>query len=302
VPAPAALLLAALDLRPDGDGTFEASSVPGWSARIFGGQFLGQSVVAAGRTVGQGLAVHSLHGYFLRQGDPAASLRYHVTSLHDGRSFASRRVEAEQDGACRFVGLVSFARTEVGLDYQPVPALPPVADAPSLRSYGEWMAETTQRPEDGYETAARPRPVEVRYVDPPPNIPADALGAAEPGEPVTRPQRMWLRVPGHLPDDPLLHAAALAYASDETLVDNSMLPHGLRWSDARLQGASLDHAMWFCRPAAADRWLLFEQTVVSTAGGRGLVQGHLYTPEGGLVATAVQEGLIRLRAEPPAAK
>jgi len=106
---------------------------------------------------------------------------------------------------------------------------------------------------------------------------------------------MWLRVPGRLPDDPLVHAAALAYASDETLIDNSMLPHGLRWSDPRLQGASLDHAMWFCRPAAADRWLLFEQTVVSTAAGRGLVQGTLYTPEGELVATAMQEGLIRLR-------
>ena len=305
---PASLLLAALDLRRLGDGEFEGSSIPGWSARIFGGQFLGQSVVAAGRTVGDGLVVHSLHGYFVRAGDPSLPLRYRVTTLHDGRSFVSRRVEADQDGKCRFVGLVSFARPEDGLDYQPAAELPPVGDASGLRRYGDWMAETTARPddgpEDGDETAARARPVEVRYVDPPPNGPPNALPSArldapggegsEPGDPITRPQRMWLRVPGRLPDDPLVHAAALAYASDETLIDNSMLPHGLRWSDPRLQGASLDHAMWFCRPAAADRWLLFEQTVVSTAGGRGLVHGTLYTPEGELVATAMQEGLIRL--------
>jgi len=292
---PASPLVAALNLRPCGDGEFEGSSVPGWSARIFGGQFLGQTVVAAGRTVGEDLAVHSLHGYFVRAGDPSLPLRYRVTTLHNGRSFASRRVEADQDGTTRFVGLVSFARPEEGLDYQVAAELPPVADAPGLRRYGEWMAETTAQPEDAYETAARPRPVEVRYVDPPPNPPDPPAGGGAPGEPITRPQRMWLRVPGRLPDDPLVHAAALAYASDETLIDNSMLPHGLRWSDPRLQGASLDHAMWFCRPAAADRWLLFDQTVVSTAAGRGLVQGTLYTPEGELVATAMQEGLIRLR-------
>ena len=115
-----------------------------------------------------------------------------------------------------------------------------------------------------------------------------------PDGPVTEPQRMWLRVPGPLPDDPLVHVAALAYASDETLIDNSMLPHGRRWSDADVQGASLDHAMWFLRPGRADRWLLFEQTVVSTAAGRALARGDLYSADGTLLATATQEGLIRL--------
>jgi acyl-CoA thioesterase-2 len=282
---PTALLLAALDLRAEGEGCFLAGSVPGWAARIFGGQFLGQSVVAAGRSVTAGMVVHSLHATFLRPGDPTQPLRYLVTTLREGRSFATRHVVARQDGTDRFVAIVSFARPERGLDYQPAIDLSAVPPPAGLRRYGEWMAETTERPEDGYETAERPRPVEVRYVDPPPN-PSD--------EPVTGPQRMWLRVPGALPDDPLLHAAALAYASDETLIDNVMLPHGLRWSDPRLQGASLDHAMWFCRPAAADRWLLFEQTVVSTAAGRGLVRGDLYTEAGELVATASQEGLMRL--------
>jgi acyl-CoA thioesterase-2 len=302
---PLRLLLAALDLErlqdepirqplrgqpaespaTPGPMRFRARSVPGWSARIFGGQFLAQAVIAAGRTVGDGKEVHSLHGYFVRAGDPALPLDYEVSAVRDGRSFATRRVEAGQDGAVRFVALVSFAAPEPGLDYQAPVDLSGVPGPEALRTYGEWMAETTDRPEDHYETQSRPRPVEVRYVDPPANPPE---------RPVTGPQRMWLRLPGPLPGDPLVHAAALAYASDETLVDNTMLPHGRRWSDPALQGASLDHAMWFCRPSRADRWLLFEQTVVSTAGGRGLARGDLYTPGGELVATATQEGLIRL--------
>jgi acyl-CoA thioesterase-2 len=284
---PRRLLLTALHLEPLEPGTaaFRAVSVPGWSARVFGGQFLAQAVIAAGRTVDEGKEVHSLHGYFVRAGDPSEPLDYLVSTVRDGRSFATRRVEASQGGSVRFVALVSFAAPEPGLDYQAPVDLSEVPGPDGLRTYGEWMADTTERPEDHYETQSRPRPVEVRYVDPPTN---------PPDRPVTAPQRMWLRLPGPLPDDPLLHAAALAYASDETLVDNTMLPHGRRWSDPDLQGASLDHAMWFCRPARADQWLLFEQTVVSTAGARGLVRGDLYTPAGELIATATQEGLIRV--------
>lgn len=281
------VLLASFDLQPRGEGRFHVDSPAGWPVRIFGGQFLGQSVVAAGRTVGEGRILHSLHGYFVRPGDPAKPLDYLVATIRDGRSFASRRVEAAQDGEVRFVSLVSFTAPEDGLDYQPPVDLREVPPPDGLRTYSDWMLETTDRPEDHYETQNRPRPVDVRYVDPPVNPPRG---------PVTHPQRMWLRLPGPLPDDPLVHAAALAYASDETLIDNSMLPHARRWSDPDLQGASLDHAMWFLRPTRADQWLLFEQTVVSTAGGRGLARGDLYTPDGSLVATATQEGLLRLAA------
>ena len=282
---PAALLLAALDLEPAGEGRFRGRSVPGWAVRIFGGQFLAQAVVAAGRTLGDDKVVHSLHGYFVRAGDPEGALDYTVSALRDGRTFATRRVEAAQGGSLRFVALVSFAAPEDGLEHPPPLDLSTVPPPGGLPTYADWMAETTGDPERHYETRSRPRPVEVRYVDPPVN---------PPDGPVTAPQRMWLRVPGPLPDDPLVHAAALAYASDETLIDNSMLPHGRRWSDADLQGASLDHAMWFLRPGRADSWLLFSQVVVSTAGGRAPARGDLHRADGVLVATATQEGLIRI--------
>jgi acyl-CoA thioesterase-2 len=282
-------LLASFDLEPCGEARFCVDSPAGWPVRIFGGQFLGQAVVAAGRTLADGRAVHSLHGYFVRPGDPELPLEYSVSTVRDGRSFATRRVEATQAGELRFVCLVSFTAAENGLEYQPPVDLGLLPPPDGLRTYGDWMAETTDNPEDHYETRSRPRPVDVRYVDPPTNPPEG---------PITSPQRMWLRLPGPLPDDPLIHAAALAYASDETLIDNSMLPHGRRWSDPALQGASIDHAMWFLRPARADQWLLFEQTVVSTAGGRGLARGDLYTPAGSLVATATQEGLLRLAPSP----
>ncbi|MDH4148458.1 MAG: thioesterase family protein [Acidimicrobiia bacterium] len=277
-----------LDVTPAGANRFTGRDGSGMGQRIFGGQFLGQALVAAARTLPDAeMRAHSLHGYFVRAGDVSEPIGYEVGLVRDGRSFATRQVTASQSDSVRFVGLASFCRPEDGLDWSAPRDLGGVAaPGPDLPTYGEWMAGTTDRPGELYETMARPRPVEVRYANPPVNPPAG---------PVTEPQLMWMRVPFELPDDPLVHAAAIAYASDETLVDNAMLVHGMRWSDPRVIGASLDHALWFCRPARADRWLLFEQTVVSTSASRGLVRGDLRLADGTLVATATQEGLIRLR-------
>jgi acyl-CoA thioesterase-2 len=228
-----------------------------------------------------------LHAYFLRAGLVDEPIEYHVSTVRDGRAFAVREVRAHQQGREVFRLMASFHATEPGLDHQ---ARADMADLPGpdagLPTYHEWMLDTygPRQAEDRARFAARPATLEVRYIDPPP---------PRSPRPVTAPQRMWVRSASALGDDPAVHAAAIAYLSDETLVDQSMLPHGLRWSDERLEAASLDHAMWFCRPARADEWLLFCQTVVSTAGARAQVRGDLFQADGTLVATACQEGLIR---------
>lgn len=269
---------------------------PAWGLRVYGGQFLGQALLAAARSVppdpsGRPKAAHSLHAYFLRAGDVTEPIEYHVATVRDGRAFSVREVRASQRGREAFRLVASFHAPEDGLEYQPsaVPAPPPGSAAvpDGLPTYHDWVVASyaPHRTEDRARAAARPSPIEVRYLDAPP-----PRGA----EPRTDPQRMWVRAAGPLGDDPAVHAAALAYISDETLIDQAMLPHGMRWSDEALDAASLDHAMWFCRPARADEWLLYEQTVLSTAGGRAQVRGDLFQPDGTLVATACQEGLIRL--------
>ena len=278
---------ALLDLVPRGD-LLIGRSTPG-GERVFGGQFLAQGLIAAGRTLearqGLGPVPHSLHAYFLRPGDPSAPIEYRVERVRDGRSFACREVRAGQAGRELVRLLVSFQAPEDGLDWKPQRDLGGLPDPRSdLLSYRDWMGSGV-RPGSAAVSVQPERPVEFRYVDPPRN---PLTGA------VTGPQRMWVRAGPALGDDPLTHAAALAYLSDETLIDNCTLPHGLLWGDERVQGASLDHAMWFCRPARADGWLLFEQTVLSTAGARAQVRGDLFRPDGLLVATAVQEGLVRV--------
>jgi len=285
-------LSAILSLEPVGEGVLLGRS-PAWGVRVYGGQFLGQSLLAAAGSVppdgaGEPRAVNSLHAYFLRPGDVAEPIEYRVSAVRDGRAFATREVRAFQHGREAFRLLASFHAREPGLLYQPRPdiAALPGPDA-GLPTYQEWMLATydEDRAEDRARAEQRPEPIEVRYVDPPP---------PRSPRPLDAPQRMWVRSAGPLGEDAAVHAAALAYLSDETLIDQAMLPHGMRWSDARLEGASLDHAMWFCRPARADEWLLFEQTVLSTAGGRGQVRGDLYRPDGTLVATVTQEGLLRV--------
>lgn len=250
--------------------------------RTYGGLLLAQALTAAQRTVDADRPVHSLHGYFLRPGASDRPLELAVDQVRDGRAFSSRAVTASQEGRelCRV--LASFHAPEDGLEYSG-PAMPDVPPPEAVTVTHSQFVHAL-RPDYGGFWSGDARAMEIRYVNPP---------TAPEGEPVIEDQRMWLRINAPLANDAALHASALAYLSDSTLVDHVMLPHGHRWQDARLEGASLDHAMWFHRAARADQWLLFDQTVVATAGARGLVTGRFYTDTGVLAATCSQEGLMR---------
>lgn len=259
---------------------FLAPAAPDKGERLYGGQFLAQCLLAAERTVGAPRAAHSLHAYFLRPGDVAAPLDIAVERIRDGRTFSSREVAAAQHGKTLFRMLVSLQDPGSSPGYAGHAA--PAAPAPEQVSftYDDFTLQQTGAA-DWHGSA---RPMEIRYVNPP---------AAPRGEPVTERQLMWMRIPERLPDDPAVHRAALAYLSDSTLVDNVMLPLGLRWQDPDFDGTSLDHAMWFHRFARADQWLLFEQQVEAIGAGRGLASGRFFTRSGVLVATCLQEGLMR---------
>ena len=264
------------------DDHFVAPMSAEQGARTYGGQLLAQALAAAQLTVELGRPVHSLHGYFLRVGAADRPLELGVDRVRDGRSFTARAVTASQQGRELFRLLASFHVPEDGLEYSG-PAMPEVPPPESVAFTYNQFAHAV-RPDYSGVWSGDARAMEVRYINPP---------TAPEGEPVTEDQRMWLRIDGPLADDAALHAAALVYLSDGTLVDHVMLPHGHRWQDERLDGASLDHAMWFHRVARADEWLLFDQTVVATAGARGLATGRFYTAGGVLVATCTQEGLMR---------
>jgi acyl-CoA thioesterase-2 len=252
--------------------------------RVFGGQVAGQALVAAGRTVPADRPVHSLHAYFIRPGDPTAPLIYLVERVRDGRSFTTRRVSVVQHGKTIFTLSASFHHDEPGIDHaMPMPEVPPPT---ALRRSSERYREIL-----GDEAADffRDSPIEIRHVGP--------LTVEAGADPSLRSSlnRVWLRADGELPDDPLLHVCLMTYASDLTLLDSVLLANGLSWLDGSTTGASLDHAMWFHRPFRADRWLLYAQDSPSAHGARGLARGEVYTEDGTLVVSVVQEGLIRRR-------
>jgi acyl-CoA thioesterase-2 len=254
--------------------------------RVFGGQVAGQALVAAGRTVEDGLVVHSLHSYFLRPGDPSIPIVYQVDRLRDGRSFTTRRVTAIQHGMPIFNLSASFQRPEQGVEHQiDKPAAPNPDSLPTFRERIEPYLEKVHP--DLKKWLQRERPIDMRYVNPP-----DYL------HPEKRPpyQQVWIRADGTLPDAPLLlHQCVVAYASDMTLIDTATLPHAIPWFDPSVQMASLDHAMWFHRPFRADEWLLYTQESPTATGARGFTTGRLYTRDGVLVVSVAQEGLIRKR-------
>ena len=269
-----------LRLEPAAEGGFTAPASPDKGERVFGGQFLAQCLAAAQTTVDGGRDVNSLHGYFLRPGDVDEPVLIHVEQVRDGRSFSSRQAVAVQHGKELFRLLVSFQVPDETPEYvaAQMPDVPPPEEV--AYTYDDFtLAQTEQSAWYGSD-----RPMDIRYVNPP-NVPR--------GTAVTEPQLMWMRINETLPDTPGTHRAGLAYLSDSTLVDHIPLPHGLRWQDANFGGTSLDHAMWFHRPARADDWLLFAQTVEATGGGRGLASGRLYARNGALAATCLQEGLMR---------
>ena len=273
-------LVALLDLEAIEVNIFRGVSPDEKRQRVFGGQVAGQALVAAGRTVEPDRRVHSLHAYFLRPGDPTVPILYEVDRIRDGRSFTTRRVVAIQHGRAIFNLSASFHIQEQGAFDHQLP-MPPAPDPESLPTFSERMAPLAEQLGEFY---TQPRPIDTRYVT------GWELSTLTPREPR---QQVWFRADGRLPDDPLLHACVVAYASDMSLLDSVILPHDVKWDDPRFSGASLDHAMWFHRPFRADEWLLYDQESPSASGGRGIGRGEIYTRAGILAVSVVQEGLVR---------
>lgn len=260
---------------------FTGSSHPMPSGRIYGGQVLAQTLVAAERTLPEDRAVHSMHGYFLRPGDASQGITIAVDRIHDGRSFSTRRTQAYQNGVPIFSMIASFQDADPGVEHaEPMPAGVPVPEdlapdedrVPSLAGGARRMLSE--------------RAADIRHVDSPLYLPND-------DERVPR-QAVWMRLRAPLPDDQRLHRAALAYLSDMTIQESILRAHGVSWSLPGLKVASLDHAMWWHRPARVDEWLLYVQESPSARGGRGLATGRVYTREGTLVASVAQEIMIRV--------
>ena len=283
-------LLTILDLEPLEHNLFRGlSPQDGWQ-RVFGGQVIGQALVAASRTVPADRSPHSLHAYFLRPGDPTVPIIYEVDRIRDGKSFVTRRVVAIQHGHAIFSMSASFQAGEQGLEHQlPPPQVPAPEDLMPEDELKKKFMERAPEPVKAYWRRERPvelRPVSLRhYMEP---------GALEPV------QQVWFRASERLPDDPAIHKSVLAYASDFLLLDTSLYPHGRSLFDRDLQVASLDHALWFHRPFKADDWLLYAQDSPSASGSRGFTRGAIFTRDGAHVASVAQEGLIRVWA--PAAE
>ena len=285
MPSTAGELLALLDLETLDPNLYRGQQPDTTMQRVFGGQVAAQALVAAARTTPEEVVVHSLHSYFLRPGDTAVPIIYDVDRVRDGRSFATRRVLARQHGRPIYALTASFQVEESGFDHQD--AMPDDVPAPeesldvgaALRGRGraaeDWLKEWSV--------------LELRLA-----------GDSRPGGALASPEhparvRAWLRVRDRMPDDALVHQAALTYVSDLTLLGSALVPHGLLVGDPRVQAASLDHTVWLHRPFRADEWLLYDQVSPSASGGRGLALGRLFTQDRRLVATVAQEGLIRHR-------
>lgn len=276
-------LLGILELETVGEDVFRGANETQRQGRLFGGQVAAQALVAAGRTVPGPELPHSLHAYFLRPGDPTEDVVYAVERIRDGRSFTTRHVKAIQKEKVIFNTTVSFHVPEKSYEHQaPMPEAP---DPESLPTWTERVEAMLDRlPPEVRAWAPRPRPVDMRFV----HLPT-FLG----GEPRTGTSLVWFRTPRRLPDEPFLHLSVLAYASDMSLLDNVVRPHGRGGPLGPLMMASLDHAIWFHLPLRVDEWLLYVQDSPVAFGGRGFARGTLYTREGRLVASVAQEGLMR---------
>ncbi|QFG25048.1 acyl-CoA thioesterase II [Actinomadura sp. WMMB 499] len=277
-------LLDLLDLEQIENDIFRGRTDDERRQRVFGGQVAGQALVAAGRTVPVNRPVHSLHAYFLRPGDPLVPIVYTVDRVRDGRSFTTRRVTAVQHGKAIFTLSASFQIVEDGPAHRA--AMP---DAPAPETLPDSLTRLTPLfGRRGAEEFVSRRPIDIRHATP------LTWEAAKDPALATPESKVWLKVDGELPDDPLLHVCLMTYASDMTLLDTVLLNHGLAWGDQRTMGASLDHAMWFHRPFRADDWLLYYQDTPFAGGARGLARGQVFTRSGELVVSVMQEGLIRV--------
>ena len=280
-------LLELLDLEQIETNIFRGMSPSdGWQ-RVYGGQVIGQALVAASRTVeDEARSAHSLHGYFLRPGDTTIPILYSVDRIRDGRSFTTRRVVAVQQGEAIFSMSVSFQVLERGLEHQnQIPDVPPpeaCIDLQALRR--QHSASTTQNILD---QVTQPQPIELKFVE--------SFNEFNPN-PAPPIQHVWVKTSGKMPENYRLNQCLLAYASDLTLLDTSYRPHGIGWRNDKFQVASLDHSMWFHKPFLTDEWMLYQQDSPFAGGARGFSRGTIFNTKGDLIASVAQEGLIRLHA------
>ncbi|WOQ70593.1 acyl-CoA thioesterase II [Microbacterium limosum] len=249
--------------------------------RVYGGQVLAQSVVAAQRTISPERTVHSMHGYFLRPGDASKGITFSVDRIHDGRSFATRRTQAFQDGVPIFSMIASFQDEDPGVEHQePMPdGLPAPEDIPDVNEMTGDVNPISRR-------MFSEQPIELRHIPSPIYVSA--------GEERQPRQAVWMRTRRPIGDDAGLHRAVMAYLSDMTIQESILRAHGIAWVTPGLRVASLDHAMWWHRPARVDEWLLYVQHSPNARGGRGLATGRIYTRDGVLVASVAQEIMVRV--------
>jgi acyl-CoA thioesterase-2 len=280
-------MLDILDLEPLEMNLFRGRSPKSGWQRVYGGQVIGQALVAAVRTVDAGRPPHSMHAYFILPGDPKVPIIYDVDRIRDGRSFTTRRVTARQHGHAIFSMLVSFHADEPGLDHQAkMPDVPPPETLPDEAEMRKNLLPTMPDPVRRYYE--RERPIELRPVE------FDRYGGKK--YPDGR-FHVWIRATSRLPDDPAIHQCVLAYASDMTLLDAALAPHGRTLFEKEFMAASLDHALWLHRPFRADDWLLYAQDSPNLHGSRGFSRGLIFSRDGTLVASVAQEGLVRKRRE-----
>ena len=281
---PAAALMEVLQLDERGPDLYVGTTPRTPLQRIFGGQVAAQALAAANATVSAERVVHSLHSYFLRPGDPHEEIRYEVDRIREGRSFSTRRVVARQTRKGADVAIFALTADFTAGERALVEHSLPMPDVPGPESLPGLAEVAAAHPEQGAVLRVLERAVEQRYLadpfDPQPRLPPDT------------PSRVWFRVAGRLPDDDAVHAAALTFVSDLTLLSAGLARIGGGWSGTTI-GASLDHAVWFHRPVRADEWFLYETDSPAAASGRALCFGQIWAADGTHVATAVQEGLIR---------
>jgi acyl-CoA thioesterase II len=282
-------LLKLLDLEPLEVNIYRGMNRDVGTGRVFGGQVFAQALVAARKTVPDGREAHSVHGYFLREGDTKAPIVFFVDRPRDGRSFTSRRVTAIQHGEAIFHLSASFHISEEGLDHQvEMPKAPSPDECPDelelIRS------RAAQIPESLRTILTQDRPLDFRLIEP-----ADPFSKPVATTPGGARRMVWFRLRERIPDARMLHQAVLAYASDYGFLPTVLRPHGVSFRDPRLFMASLDHTLWLHRPFRADEWLLYASDAPSTFDARGFVRGQIFTQDGRLVATAAQEGLIRIK-------
>ena len=280
-------LLGLLDLEQIEVNIFRGvSPSDGWQ-RVYGGQVIGQALVAASRTVeDDARSAHSLHGYFLRPGNTDIPILYSVDRIRDGRSFTTRRVIAIQQGEAIFSMSVSFQVLESGLEHQhQIPNIPPPEACHDQQTMRKQYSASI--PQTVLDQANQPQPIELRFVEPFNEFIPD------PGPPL---QHVWIKTAGEMPENNRLNQCLLAYASDLTLLDTSYRPHGIGWRNDKFQVASLDHTMWFHKPFLTDEWMLYQQDSPFSGGARGFSRGTIFNTNGDLIASVAQEGLIRLHA------